>query len=564
MRPPVLALLALLLAAPLAGALHPFPTPEERLRDGADLSVHVIFTGRAGASGSAEDDQRDDEGKGSLYRDSYAWSSSWDWTATGNLGSASGPGPGIVMREGNVTISLRDEGHRRTTVERGGPNGPEAQTTTADIVTTCSASGRVRGVSQGSFRIEGDELVLRFGAPPAPPMGSSCTVTVDETNTHGDPRHRSERTNRLYDVAFSTKVRGDDEVELRVPVAAGKTILTGTFSEPLPAGNEGLAGQLCGRFSAMTDLVAPCEARETIEVRLFAGVCKAAEASARRHRAELDAAAGRAPQGSDEGALLAWADDVAARTAALLSDERAHQLAGCTPPMEGNGEAVVRALTAVRDALGTAAKEGKLTQEGEQRLLGAERHVQLLGGQEASGDAAAGIQAVAVGASAYSGAGTATVRVHSPVALRAVAPDGRVVGWNATSNASESAVPGSSADGEPGGAQRLTLPPGVWHVEVAEQEFAGFLLVLEGPDGREEAHLMQALPGRATRLPIALADDGDGMRLHLYAPTRTGAAAQPGAAGIVGTPGDTASETPAGWAPLLALALVGAALARRR
>lgn len=546
MRAPLL--LALIVLVPAAIASHPFPSQEERLRDGAGLSVHLIFDGQATAKGAQREDGRQD-GLGSVYEDTHDWSSRWDWTAAGSLKS---DGSSFVELGGNVSVDLRQTHSRETTTEHheGGH-----RVTTSLLTTTCDAEETLAGTKAASYRLEGAEIVLRLDRPILPWTQEPCIGVLESTDTHGEERSSSEPSNKLYDVAITGEMK-DDAVEIRIPVSAGKTVITESFEGALPDENEGLAGQLCGRISPTTDLRVLCRASGTIEVRLFADPCDALAESAAQHRAEL-AASASPPAGADEAALLAWADQVATRVSALLADERAHQLAGCDPPMEGNLEAVVQAITAVRDAFGKAAKEGKLTDEGKRRLVGAERSTQLIGGPEATGDAAEGLQGVLASAVAPPSGATSSVSVHSPVALRAVSLDGRVVGWNATANRTEASVEGATSEGEPGGEQRLALPEGAYMVEIVEQAFARYLLAFEGPDG-EEAHLVQGIPGRVTRVPVLFHDYGDGPVLELLALPR---AASPGGSGPQADGEEPSVPFPG--VGLLLLAVAAIALSRR-
>lgn len=545
-------LLALLLLVPAALASHPFPSQEERLRDGAGLSVHLIFKGEATAKGSQREDERRD-GLGSVFEDTHDWSSRWDWTASGRLGAEPGTSSALELG-GNATASFRQTSSRETTTEHfeGGQ-----QVTTSKLTTDCAGDVRLAGVRSGSYALEGTEVVIRFEQPVLAFPQDVCIGDLEETDTHGPERSSSEPSNKLYDVAITSKIDAEEVVEIRVPVSAGKTILTDAYSGTLPEANDAVGGKLCGRVQASTDLVVPCRATGTIEVRLFADPCDALAESAAQHRAELTASASP-PANADEAALLAWADQVAGRISSLLADERAHQLAGCEPPMEGNLEAVAQAIATVRDAFGKAAKEGKLTDEGKRRLIGAERSTQLIGGPEASGDAATGLQTVLAGAMPASSGATSSVRVHSPVALRAVALDGRVVGWNATTNRTEADVEGATSEGEPGGAQRLALPEGAYMVEIVEQKYALYLLAFEGPEG-EEAHLVQAIPGRVTRVPVLFHDYGEGPFLEILAAPR---ASSP--TGGDGSSGAEEPSVPGAGVALVLLAVGLVALARRK
>lgn len=560
MRSP--ALLALLLLVPLAAAGHPFPGPEERLREGEKLSIHVIFRGEASASGSQMKDATS-EGVGSVYEDEHRWRSTWNWTATGEVGTLQSPTGGIEL-EGNATVDFLRAARRQTTSLHGADR--ETRITSSESVTDCrEKAGPIRGLSSASFRLSGSEIVLTLQGA-AGLAGATCEARVVEDDTHGEGRRSAEPTQPLLRAAFTTKTQDDGAIELRVPAAAGKTILRGSAGGALPAENEGIAGKLCGQvYASATGLTLECVATETIEVRIFVAQCDALARSAATHASELRATIAAPPADLAQASILAWAGVIAARTDALLADERAHELAGCAPPIEGAPALAQQGKVAVRDALGRAAAQGKLTREALVHLLGVEREVQIQSGPAPEGEVEAGVIIALREASARVNA-VAEVSVHSPVALRAVALDGRTVGWNASRGASDVGVEGASSEGAAGGEQRLVLPVGGYHIEIDEQRFAYYLLEFKGPDGREERHLVRALPGGATRIPMGLVETSEGVALRIYSPERAAALAPATPEtpdGEAPTPAEGANGAPGAGVALVLVALALAARYRR-
>lgn len=545
-------LLVVSLLLPLAAGQDDIDWAEEA-RDGAHILLYLEYSG--GGSGARQGAQ-----------DAYALSEEVayqvEWSASSRLmpdPSAPGEFQGAATIEWNASAS-------RTYVYdwRG------SATNARHEERTCGGSAADRVGSSVRGRIEGDTLRLTIDSfVPSMTVKDGC-AWWQETTTSDGVQHR-EGTNDLVRPVplhmFLDDASYQHSFDVVVPLT-GRTVVPSSYSTPTPAPRDAPERHHCGLSDSLDWAVGSCAAQGTLTVHSWVEPCDAIE---RRLQQRVDALAGVAPpaEGADEAAVAAWAATVRPQVAAVLGDARAYMLmCGEDLPVEPWG-AIVRAHRMHRDALLTLADRGELSAEGVDALLGAERTLQMMGI-----DDQVDLSSLTQDAAPRPVSGTMEVRVHSPVALHAWSDDGGHVGWNASTNTSESTIPNATYEGAPGGAQRIVLPAGHYRITVDEMEFGTYLLDVRTDGdgaGSSESWLVPARPGRTTSTHYGVLSVDDEVALETFPVHRTPTGAANGASETSdGTATDAAAQTedndtpPASVGAALVLMLVAARLRRRR
>ncbi|HUR69295.1 MAG TPA: hypothetical protein VM370_08610 [Candidatus Thermoplasmatota archaeon] len=204
--------------------------------------------------------------------------------------------------------------------------------------------------------------------------------------------------------------------------------------------------------------------------------------------------------------LQAWGEQHAAVLARLLAIERQAILLGCEMPDWPAAEDIIFETVDKHRRAWVDLLNGGAEARWIPSWLGAERQAILLG-------LGAGPQPASVPQVMERSDGTVGVSGYSPVKLDAYALDGRHVGWNESTNASEIQVAGANYTGQPGGPQTLTLPGGLWRIAVTELSDAPYLLnatwSAPGLSGGEEM-LAWGTAGRTSSTYYGVAQDGAG------------------------------------------------------
>jgi hypothetical protein len=567
MRAPGALLVALLCMPGLAAALGEDRDRAAEVRGGAEVDVHLSYVG--GATGSrAGSDGSYTLSESNAYE--VRWSGALRLHRTGSMGTLEGSLMGEWVAEASSS---------RTWDYRAEHNSLHEQS-------DCEASGVRKDFAlsvKGTAEAEGIRVRVTGYSVPNMAVPGACRWSRVETTSDGTTRTSGtgplERNVPLLHVLQSGEGY-DADATLLVPYD-GRASLPVSRRDPVPTPSDLPGAAYCGMgVGAFAWATGSCAAAGTLTVHAFVDPCPFIR---RQHAADIAALEAIRPPPPDEAAIRAWA--VGARDAirAVLGDARAWQLVGCDGDLAPDPwDPLGRVLKMQRDALLALAKEGRLSREGISELLGAERTMQLIG----VGDDAFSLADVPGLAGAAAAPGTIEVAVHSPVALHAWSEEGGHVGWNASTNRSESTIPGATYEGAPGGAQRIVLPGGFYKVAVDELAQGSYLLEVAtngtGAPPQEEAYLVGARPGRATSTHYALIAGWEGPRLDAFPvrrgdapasvafmdagkpPTGNGAARGSGVTAGDGPDAAGGAGTPApGWA-MLVLAAGAAATMRGR
>lgn len=566
MRLPAALVLVLLCLPGLAAALGDARDRAAEVRGGADVDVHLSYEG--GATGSRA-------GSNGPYTLSESNAYEVRWSGALRLHRAGGAGSleGALVGEWVVEASSS-----RTWDYR-------AEYSSLHEQSDCEASGVRKDFAlsvKGTAEAEGLRLRVTGYAVPSMAAPEACRWSRVETTVDGTESTSGtgalERNLPLLHFMESGEDY-DADATLLVPYD-GRASLPVSRRDPVPTPS-GLPGALyCGMGGGSYEWApGSCAAAGTLTVHSFVDPCPSIREGYAADLAALDAIR---PPPPDEAAIRAWAVGAREAVQAVLGGQRAWQLVGCEGDLAPDPwEALGRVLKMQRDALLALAKEGKLSREGISELLGAERAMQLMG----VGDDAFSLADVPGFSGAAPPAGTVEVSVHSPVALHAWSEAGGHVGWNASTNRSESTIPGATYEGAPGGAQRIVLPGGFYKVTVDELAPGRYLLEVvtngTGAAPQEEAFLVDAARGRTTSTHYALTAGWEGPRLDAFPvrradtpasvafldagrPSTAGAPTGGGGDDAEGEAGTGGARTPApGWA-MLVLGVAAAAWVRAR
>lgn len=495
MRVPVLlVLLALLPLASAQGAQERDLAAE--VRGGADVHVLVEYVG--GSAGTRE-------GASDPYAMRDANTLEVRWSAQGDATrEEDGALRGSVMGEWSARAS------------RSYVWDYKSETSTLHETTTCEgATSGQDATLQVEATPEATGLRVRFTGYTLPSMSvpGACRHDRVETTSEGtQTSHSTPALERNVPLVHDPKVAaGDFDLTVLVPYD-GRAQVPFTFQGAVPSGGSSAASAFCEMNDAFTWAPGTCSATGLLRVRALVDPCPYVRDAYAKHLAALQGVPAP-PAGADEQAIRAWDKPNAAKVQAVLADERAWQLVGCEGELTPDPwDAIVRVVQLKRDALLELAKQGKLSKEGANECLAAERANQLLGGSEADLGPLLDMTSAP--------AGTMEVRVHSPVSLHVWDAQGRHVGWDAARNAREAALPGATYAGAPGGEQTVIVPAGFYKIAVEGLDAGDFVLEVASNGtsaDRSEAYHGQAQPGRTATTHYAVVDGWDGPRLEGYA-----------------------------------------------
>lgn len=575
-------LLVALLLVPLSAAQGDRDLPAE-VRDGAEVHIYLSFTADSTYGYSGEDSTRFDGGGSTTDRMSGNGGSRVEWGASTTLRvEDDGRLRGSLIGEWESAGSSSSTGEHETV-------SPDGYGSLVHESISCSGSGRGPFAYEVEASVEQEGLRLSLTG-----MAEAYATTPggcfrQKVETHGEERETSQSTYPFEQsvALLPLKTRHEGEVSLLVPYH-GRATLPHRHNGPL-GDEQGPGAGYCA--VAIADFATgTCASAGSVTARAFVDPCPYLRKAYPKHHAAL-AAVDPPAAGADEAAVRAWAAKTQPLVQRVLSDQRTWQLFGCEGDLAPDPwEAIQRAQILQRDALLALLREGKLSQQGISELLGAERSLQLLGDTSA-GDSGGTLGEI-LAAMPASPEGKIDARAHSPVSLHVYAEDGGHVGWNVTTNASESTIAGATYEGAPGGPQIIQLPAGLYKVVVDEQGPGKYLLEVARNGTSvlaEDAALVTSRPGRTTTTHYLAVDGWEGPRLDAF-PVRRGAtpAVQPffdegrpaTGAGPSSGPGEEGpgaivtdpamvetDERPAPWgasAPIVALLLAALAAARNK
>ena len=466
-----LAVLALL-AAPSVLATHPVAMdPATLAKAGAEIVVFVDVNGAY--KGSAQMDLRQED---DVYTYSSQWRGSYSWSTTAFLQAKPEPDAAGWTHEGstyaNSTMTWDDRG---SGVSRHSVGEEYEWQTTSEH--TCVGSGLNRLYPKVLAKLtERGTVLVRFENMQwngANSIRFECRAS-DTDNKGVTTEQPRVGPGALVNAPLLEGSKTREELaHLDVELALGTARQT-FFGEYSGGGSEPRARDeafaYCGEREE--SITKSCNGSGTVEAILYIDPCETIGKSYEKHLADVQALK-PPPKGSSESQVRAFSVDVRMRTQALLSDARRLELM-CDGGTEGALPAVAEAMRALADAWFDVARVHGLSQDGVRDALAAERAAQLAGAEPGNGPA----DLAPPGPSGN----TASVKVHSPVALHAWDEEGRHVGWNAAIGAPDLEIPNASFTGEAGQAQTLMLPEGVYLVAVDELGPGTYALNMSTPD----------------------------------------------------------------------------------
>lgn len=465
--------------------------------DARPTYVDVLLTGEGMTHGDIVTDTSSPGLFHATGRDYYDWTYGWDVLLRLNRTDA----PGTYAGEGIGKVQARAWGH----------NNGRWVSTDSSISNEWQCAARFDGVewpvsAEATVQMDGS-FVLHATLGPAPP------AIVESCTQHTDDSESGERTgpgSQIQPSLFHAQLRENEFSPnvTRIKLEGSGYYVEESMGESLsvPTRAEYARPYCMMGNRVFTGQSGVCEFQGTLRAHVVPDPCPRIREEFAK---DLTALQGRSKlqKGASESQIRAWSVTVRPLIQAVLADERRWQLFGCEGELPGDalGE-VSKAMEELRDSY--AARANELSHQGVVDLLGAERAVQLTGGKESAipiGDVVARAQALR-----NPSAASMTVSVHSPVSLHAYDENGGHVGWNATTNASESTIAGASYQGAPMGAQTLTLPPGFYRVVVEELGEGSYLLATRvNGTNMSEAFRVQSAPGRVTATHYALETPDD-------------------------------------------------------
>lgn len=251
-----------------------------------------------------------------------------------------------------------------------------------------------------------------------------------------------------------------------------------------------------------------CTATSVLHVSVVVEPCKFLRASYATHLAAVNALV-KPPPGSSESQARSFQSDARHRVSALFADERNLQLLCGGEGADGDTYgAAAAANKKVQETWADVAKSHGLSTEGKRDLVAAERARHLLGDTTPPSPEIAEIIAAVV--TRQGEFGRIVLRYHSPVVVHAWDPEGRHVGWNDTTGAPESHIEGANYTGQPGGAQELDLPSGLYKIAVVELGEGTYTYATEwnGTDEGVDLLPLAAKPGRTLVTNVLLDQHG--------------------------------------------------------
>ncbi len=380
-------------------------------------------------------------------------------------------------------------------------------------------------------------------------------------------------------------------LRFEIPTSGGDTRFFPSWTGDI-RGAGGKGAPYCGNefMGVSSYMEGTCRVSGQVKVNAIIDPCARLWDSFDHHVSEVGALT-PPPSGSSESQVRAFAVAARAAIGAYLGDARALDMyCGGAPDFD---EGVLAAAEMILDAWRDVERTHGLGPQATRDLISAIRAHQMLGGEESDGNwnAPAGSSVASDGVGFD--AGTLTISVHSPVSLHVWDADGRHVGWDLGTNAPESGIAGATYEGQPGGAQTITVPAGVYKITADEWDQGSYAVNLTW--GGVAGNGTEFLPLRSfsdrTMATNVLFDDagflwGGAQRIasggdfrfveprsaaiaDIFAPQRTaggngGSEAGPGG-GADGGLADGSNKTPPASAAVLLMSIgIGALLVRRQ
>lgn len=551
---PATILLILVLLLPSSGVAQPEVARDkaQEVRDGGFVHLYMEYEGSVRADRSGADG-------GAQLTEWRSHTTSWNGSTT--LYPEPGAGRHLGGVQGEVAI---DAQRGRRWIAEGGPD----EEWKVDEEELC----RIRTVIPAAVRVEAraqpDGLLLRLTGATAGAHNEedACKWTLERTDRDGTRSDAGDRGWGLS-VPIVHAIDMDHTFDLSFVVPYdGRVAHRVEYASPIPY-DDGVPAAFYCAMDGSPWAAGTCAAKGTLTVRTLVDPCPAILRTYPDHHDAL-ATYPPPPAGANEALVRAWSVGLAERTAQVNSDHRFFQLMGCAGTLEPDPwAALLRAHMLKRDALMHVLRQGELSPEGKAELITAQRQIEIMGADDGNGPTLGELSATAASAE-----GALEIGVHSPVSLRAWDEAGRHAGPPDGKGAAATPIPGATYEGEPGGAQRLSLPAGLYRIEIDEHAAGRYLLDVKGA-GTEEFHFAQGQEGRTTTLHFGVVAGWEGERLEAGPLVRAGGDGSGAAASPPAMPGGSPSTDEAegdrgtpigGVGAALILLLALAVLTRRR